>query len=458
MGGNLLDFATPEYRHTLENVMRVGCNGGGRTELLLQRPDGRKIPILLTISPLPQETGASLCVAIVTDLSHQKAYEELQQTERTLRETDRRKDDFLAMLSHELRNPLAPIRNAVQILKSAALPPHEQQHVTEMMDRQVDHLVRLVDDLLEVSRIGRGIIELRKEWADLGAIVRSAVEASQPMIHAAGHTLRVNMPVEPVFLVADSVRLSQVIGNLLNNAAKFTDVGGRIWLDVSREETEVLITVRDTGRGISPEMLPEIFGMFVQVEDAQPVRRSGLGIGLTLVRRLVEMHGGRIEARSPGPGRGSEFTVHLPIGKLDAEGVAQPKPKQVRFMPGDSPRPFRVLVVDDHEDATASLGILLRLMGHDVRVANDGASAIEAACAFRPEVVLLDIGMPVMDGYEVARRLRREPSCDGTRLIALTGYGRDEDRQRSRDAGFDDHLVKPVDLESLRRLLNGTRT
>jgi two-component system CheB/CheR fusion protein len=205
-------------------------------------------------------------------------------------------------------------------------------------------------------------------------------------------------------------------------------------------------------------MLPEIFGMFVQVEDAQPVRRSGLGIGLTLVRRLVEMHGGRIEARSPGPGRGSEFTVHLPIGKLDAEGVAQPKPKQVRFMPGDSPRPFRVLVVDDHEDATASLGILLRLMGHDVRVANDGASAIEAACAFRPEVVLLDIGMPVMDGYEVARRLRREPSCDGARLIALTGYGRDEDRQRSRSAGFDDHLVKPVDLESLRRLLNGTRT
>lgn len=369
--------------------------------------------------------------------------------EEALKDADRRKDEFLAMLAHELRNPLAPIRNSLHIMRLTAQQSPAAERVAEMMERQVNHMVRLVDDLLEVSRISRGKIELRKAPVEVAAVVRSAVETSRPLIEAGGHQLAVAIPPEPLVLEGDLVRLTQVVANLLNNAAKYSEPGGQIWLAVRREGGGVAISVRDAGRGIPPNMLPRVFDPFVQVDRDPSRAQGGLGIGLTLVKSLVEMHGGSVEAYSKGPGHGSEFVVRLPLG---AASFISPVPGNSAGPPAVL-APRRVLVVDDNQDAAESLGMLLKLLGADVRVAYSGPDALEAIVTYKPAVVLLDIGMPGMDGHEVARRIRQQPECQDVTLIALTGWGQEDDRRRSQSAGFDYHLIKPADVSALQTLL-----
>jgi signal transduction histidine kinase/DNA-binding response OmpR family regulator len=374
---------------------------------------------------------------------------------RNIQETDRRKDEFLAMLAHELRNPLAPIRNAVQVIRVLGPADAQLGSARDLIERQVRHMTRLVDDLLDVSRITRGKIQLRFERVDVALAVANAVETSRPLIEARRHELTLSLPAEPLHVRADPARLAQVLSNLLNNAAKYTEEAGRIWLTVAREGTEAVFRVRDNGSGIAPQMLPHVFDLFTQADQSLDRAQGGLGIGLTLVRRLVEMQHGSVAAFSNGSGEGSEFVVRLPA--LPGE------PRQESANHHTAPTPAsdnacRVLVVDDHVDAAASLAMLLRLYGHEVRTAADGLTALEEARSFRPEVVLLDIGLPGMDGYEVARRLRKESQGDHMLLAALTGYGQDKDRYRSREAGFDHHLVKPVDPEALHRLLASCRT
>jgi signal transduction histidine kinase/DNA-binding response OmpR family regulator len=368
---------------------------------------------------------------------------------RDIREADRRKNEFLAMLAHELRNPLAPIRNAAQVLRLLGLENPTLDWARDVLDRQVGQMVRIVDDLLDVSRITRGKIQLRTEPVDVAAVVARAVETSRPLIDARRHGLSVALPPEPLRAEADPARLAQVLANLLNNAAKYTEEGGQIWLDVAREAGEVVFRVRDTGIGIPREMLASVFELFTQADRSLDRSQGGLGIGLTLVKSLVEMHGGSVRASSEGPGKGSEFVVRLPALPADPP---PPSANGSREVAGAGAR-RRVLVVDDNVDGADSLAILLRAARHEVAVSHDGAAALREAEAFRPEVVLLDIGLPGMSGYEVARRLRQLPGLEGVLLVALTGYGQDEDRQRSRDAGIDHHLVKPADPQALQQLL-----
>ncbi len=369
----------------------------------------------------------------------------LRATEQWRQEADRRKDEFLATLSHELRNPLAPIRNAVQILRMKRVP-QARERALEIVDRQVSHLVRLVDDLLEVSRITRGKLELRREPIALERAVLSAIETSRPLIEAAGHELTVRLAGEPLTVEADLVRLSQVISNLLNNAAKYTEAGGRIELTTARQGGEAVVRVRDSGIGIPADKLRGVFEMFTQLDGSKRQSQGGLGIGLALVRSLVQMHGGEVEAESGGPGRGSVFTVRLPLLGADHEANREPELARCAALPAT-----RILVVDDNRDAADSLGILLEFLGSEVRVVHDGPAALREIEAFRPAVVLLDIGMPGMDGHEVARKVRERSAA--ITLIAVTGWGQEEDHRRSQEAGFDHHLVKPVDLDALRSLL-----
>ncbi len=372
----------------------------------------------------------------------------------TLKEASHRKDEFLAMLAHELRNPLAPIRNAVQIFRAKSPPSPELQWATELIDRQVSQMTRLVDDLLDVSRITRGKIELRKESVDIATVVNNAIDISRPLIEKWGHRFTVAIPPHPILLEADSTRLTQVVSNLLNNAAKYTAPGGRIELAVERDGDHVLIRVKDNGIGISPEMLPRVFEIFMQVDRAIERAEGGLGIGLTLVKRLVEMHGGTVEARSAGAGQGSEFAVRLPI----SQGIQNAETQKLGGKQEVPPPPARrILVVDDNRDAADSLGMLLRLTGNEVHTAHDGLEAVGAVATFQPDVVLLDIGLPKLNGYEVARRLRQEEGGANRLLIAMTGWGQDEDRNRSREAGFDHHLTKPVEFKALQKLLSSHR-
>jgi CheY-like chemotaxis protein/two-component sensor histidine kinase len=371
--------------------------------------------------------------------------------EEALREADRRKDEFLATLAHELRNPLAPIRNSLHILRLAGQDGAAAQRVHEMMERQVSHMVRLVDDLLELSRISRGTSELQNEQITLSTIFGHALETSKPLIEAAGHSFEVHLPEAELVVNGDLIRLSQVFANLLNNAAKYTNAGGQITVTASRESREAVVSVRDTGIGIPPDMLARVFDMFSQVDNSLRRRQDGLGIGLSLVRKLVLMHGGSVEARSPGEGLGSEFIVRLPLVERDAtESQGAPAPDS-----GASPTcaMHRILAVDDNKDSADSLGMMLRFLGADVQVAYDGPAALAAIRSYRPSVVLLDLGMPGMDGYEAARQIRADERNKDLMLIALTGWGQDEDRRGSEQAGFDHHLVKPVDLGALQTLL-----
>ncbi len=367
-----------------------------------------------------------------------------------VRHADRRKDEFLAMLAHELRNPLAPVRNAVELLRLAAHDPRQVQAARETLERQVQQLVRLVDDLLDVSRIMRGKIELRKERVQLADIIERAVETSRPLIEQRGHEFEITLPSSTVWLEADSIRLAQVVSNLLNNAAKFTENGGRIALTARRQEGEILISAKDNGIGIPHEFLNQIFDLFVQADHAANRAQGGLGIGLTLVRNLVELHGGQVTAASSGLGNGTEFLIRLPVLESPTAKSEQ-SPVSPNFKQGDTES--RILVVDDNVDSATTLAMLLRLSGHDVDVAHRGEAAIEAALLSPPEIAFLDIGMPGMDGYELARRLRQQPSLDGTTLVALTGWGKPEDRELSEAAGFDFHLVKPVGLHELDQII-----
>jgi signal transduction histidine kinase len=374
----------------------------------------------------------------------------LKQAEAELRVASKAKDEFLAMLAHELRNPLAPIRNAVHILRLRGAGGPDLQAPRDLIERQVLHLTRLVDDLLDVSRISRGQLELRKAEVDLAAVVNQAVETVRPLLEARRHTLTVALAPGSLRVRADATRLAQVVANLLTNAAKYTDPGGQVWLTVERQDGEAVLRVEDTGRGIPAAMLTKVFDLFTQVDASLDRAEGGLGIGLTLVRSLVEMHGGTVEARSDGAGHGSQFVVRLPVL---VEGPAAPAAGAADGPAGPPAHCRRVLVVDDNRDSADSLALLLQMMGHEVRSAYDGPAALQAAQAWRPEVVFLDIGLPGMNGYEVARRLRQERPAEGLLLVALTGFGQEEDRQRSRAAGLDFHFVKPVDPNALRDLL-----
>jgi signal transduction histidine kinase len=363
-------------------------------------------------------------------------------------QADRRKDEFLATLAHELRNPLAPIRNSVSLLRlSGAAGPAGQ--IWEMMDRQVNHMVRLVDDLMEVSRITRGKIELRKSVVDLAEVIAAAVETSRPLIESARHELSVEMPPQPLLVEGDAMRLAQVFSNLLNNAVRYTDPGGRIGIAAKGDDCSAMVIVSDTGIGIAAEALPRVFDMFVQANARDSRAQSGLGIGLTLVRSLVEMHGGGVAARSAGVGRGSEFVVRLPLARTDAPRAPAAAGATGRRIPGLP----RVMVVDDNRDAADSLAAVLKILGAEVRVINDGRAALDELGAFRPAVVFLDLGMPGMDGYETARHMRAREDTHSTLIIALTGWGQESDRRQTQAAGFNQHLVKPADITALRAVL-----
>jgi PAS domain S-box-containing protein len=364
-----------------------------------------------------------------------------------LRDTDRRKDEFLATLAHELRNPLAPIRNALQIMALAEDDAANEQ-ARSMMERQLVQMVRLIDDLLDVSRITIGKLQLRKERVDIASVLSNAVETARPLIDACGHTLHVSLSPSPVYLDADPLRLAQVFSNLLNNAAKYMDRGGRIDVEAEEKDGELRVTVRDTGRGIPAEALPRVFEMFAQVDRSLEHSHGGLGIGLTLARRLVELHGGRVEAHSEGVGRGTEMSVYLAAAPAPVRtaGAARRKLRTHAFQ-------FRILVADDNIDAADSLALMLRMMGNEVRTVHDGAQAVDEAEAFRPDLALLDIGMPRISGYDVARRIRAERWGARMVLVALTGWGQDEDKRLAREAGFDHHFTKPVSPANLEKLL-----
>jgi signal transduction histidine kinase/CheY-like chemotaxis protein len=375
----------------------------------------------------------------------------LQERERTaaqLRDADRRKDEFLATLAHELRNPLSPISNALEILRLSGNADPGAQPVLEMMERQVNHLVRLVDDLLDVSRVTLGKMVLRRAPIAIGDVLESAIESSRPLIASRRHRLTTTIPDEPLVVDGDAVRLAQVFANLLNNAAKYTNEQGEIAVTVRREGKDVVVAVRDNGLGIPGEMLGRVFEIFAQVDGLQGRAGGGLGIGLTLVRSLVAMHGGSVAVVSEGRGKGSEFVVRLPLSV-----ASEPRSIAPRYAPAGGAATHRVLVVDDNVDAAESLGMVLDLLGAEVRVVNSGPDALAMMASYGPTVVVLDIGMPAMDGYEVARRIRSDRRYDDVTLIAMTGWGQDEDRRRTRAEGFDHHLIKPPDIVALQTVL-----
>jgi PAS domain S-box-containing protein len=438
-----------EHDGYISNYLRTSqakIIGIGR-EVVGRRKDGSTFPMELAVSAF--RLGPRRCfTGIVRDITERKLLEhELRQRLDDLAEADRQKNEFLAMLAHELRNPLAPICNALHLMKMPGADSQMVDEARDMMERQTHQLVRLVDDLLDVSRIIRGNIELRKEPIDLAAAVTRAVETAHPVIDAHGHQLNISLPEQPVFVEADLIRLSQIIANLLTNAAKYTDVAGRIWLTVEREDEHGVVRVRDSGIGIAPAFLPRIFDVFVQGDRSLARSQGGLGIGLTLVKRLVEMHGGTVAASSAGLGEGSEFAIRLPaLSEAQARRVHERSRVQSRVT--DALR-RRVLVVDDNVDAAKSIAMILKLSGYDVHCVHDGPSALAAAQSYRPDVVVLDIGLPGMSGYEVAQHLRATPEFKRVPLVAVTGYGQDEDRRRSKEVGFDHHLTKPVDPNAL---------
>ena len=375
---------------------------------------------------------------------------ERKKAEEALREADRLKDEFVAMLAHELHNPLAPLSAALQLFEVDMNTPEQNRELRIMMSRQVEQLVRLIDDLLDVSRISRGKLNLRRESFDVTDVIDTALDVSKPVIEAGKHRLEVELPDQPLFLDADKVRISQIISNLLINAAKYTPPGGRIELNIRREASQAAIAVRDNGVGIPPEMLTKVFELFTQVDSSHTRTHGGLGIGLTLVRTLVEMHGGTIVARSQGEGFGSEFMVHLPL----ARRVNLPQPMETPLPASSKPVPaYRILIVDDNESAGYLLGRLLQKLGQHVHTVSSASAALEVVASLKPDILISDIAMPGMSGYELASEIRTRAEAPQPTLIALTGYGRESDRQQAHDAGFDHHLTKPVDLQALEKLL-----
>jgi PAS domain S-box-containing protein len=450
IGAAMAGFILAPDRPLFEDLFRRGRGPGSQGELRVDAAGSPPIPAYLALSPLPPGNSAGICL-VVSDLTEQKKHQDLL-------EVNRRKDEFLAMLAHELRNPLAPIRNALYLMKRGAVDESSAVEVRSMMERQVEHLARLIDDLMDVSRISTGKVELRVEEVDLSSVIARAIDVCRPLIEQRGHRLMVEPPAAPIRLRADPTRLEQVLENLLTNAAKYSDPGGRIDLSAGLEGTTAVVRLRDTGIGIAAEKLPHIFDLFVQAERRLDRSQGGLGIGLSLVKSLVEMHGGRVSAASEGLGRGSEFVVHLPA--LPRTFANVPKaPIGVPSPPSPELPSRRILVVDDNEDSARSMGLLLkRMWGQVVEVAHDGEEALEKVAAFGPDLILLDLGLPGLSGYDVAERLQGRPEAEGVMLVAMTGWGNEEDVRRSRESGFTHHLVKPVDLDVLRDLILASPT
>ncbi|HJQ96959.1 MAG TPA: PAS domain S-box protein [Candidatus Polarisedimenticolaceae bacterium] len=442
-----LIIPTDRLQEEQEIVRRIGA--GERVEhfeTVRIRRDGSTVDVSLTISPIRDEEGRVIGASkIARDISDRKQDEQrIYALLAELREADRLKDEFLAMLGHELRNPMAPISNMLEILKRAQGDEALVQQARSTMERQLGQLARLVDDLVDVSRITRGKLELRKERVEIASAVHHAVESCQPIAERSHVHLDVSLPVETIYVNADPIRLVQAIGNLLNNACKFSPEGGHVSLSVEREDGEVKIAVKDQGIGIPKEKLDRVFDMFVQLDRALERTGAGLGIGLTLVKRIVRMLDGTVTARSEGRGRGSEFIVRLPVvleRRAQRRSVVTPEPPVVAV--------HRILVVDDNVDAASSLATLLRISGNETHVAHDGVAAIEVAERLRPDVILLDIGLPRLNGYDACRRMRERPWGSDVVIVAMTGWGQESDRRKSRDAGFDHHMVKPVDYGAL---------
>ena len=461
-GEAALDKAREEnFDLVLSDVMMPRLDGEDLLKALRADDRTRSIPVILLSARAGEESRVQGLAAGADDylVKPFSARELLARVESNLklaklrRDEDRRKDEFLATLAHELRNPLAPLQNGLQLLRLAGNDSATLENARSMMDRQLQQMKRLVDDLLDVSRISRNKLELRMEVTELAGIVASAIETSRPLLHAAGQELTVSLPETPVFVNADPVRISQVLSNLLNNAAKYSERGGQIQLAAKLDSDDVVVSICDSGIGIPPEELPNIFDIFVQVDRSLERSQGGLGVGLTLVQQLVRMHNGSVEARSGGLGKGSEFIVRLPVAhRKEVESLVTPKTAdQVR-----SHGRLRVLVVDDNHDSAESLSMMIELLGHHVASAHDGLEAIELTKTFTPDVVFLDLGMPRLNGYDAARLIRQQPECADLKLVALTGWGQEEDRRRSHQAGFDEHLVKPIDFEALEKLLSST--
>jgi signal transduction histidine kinase/CheY-like chemotaxis protein len=483
LGRRLDEFVAPQDAGRLRALLDASPRGTADDRVVFCADDGTALPLHLWASRLDRPEAPMICL-VGTDLTRLEAeralVEQLEEQQRALsasraealdsmaqalaarakaaqsaqelRETDRRKDDFLATLAHELRNPLAPIRNALETLRLSDGGGPDAIEALAIAERQFAHLVRLLDDLLDLSRITRDKIDLRPEPVELSAIIESAVETVRPLVDTARQRLTVSLPPGPLWLEADAMRLAQVFGNLLNNATKYTGAGGEIRLEVEQQDRDVMVSVRDTGIGIPAALLPHVFELFRQGDPDQVQGHGGLGIGLSLAKRLTELHGGRVEVHSEGPGRGSKLCVLLP---LMAEQPARPaRHGNIVFHAlSDLPPACRILVVDDNRDAASSLASLLERKGGEVRIAFDGPSALEILAEQRPDLVILDIGMPGMDGHEVARRIRAHPEFSRTSLIAMSGLGQKSDRQRSLEAGFDHHLVKPVPFDVLDSLL-----
>jgi len=412
-------------------------------EIEIVRADGRLVYVQNDVEPLYDTHGQIYaCVSVCVDLTERKLAED------ALREADRRKDEFLATLSHELRNPLAPIRTALEVMRIARDDAELVEKSRATMERQLTHLVRITDDLLDVSRITQNKVGLRRERIDLRAAVHSAIEATRSLLESRGHAVALDLPPLPLWVDADFTRLAQVFSNLLNNAAKYTDPGGRVSVAAAVTDTRAVVTVTDTGIGIPADMLPRVFDMFTQLQEHRDRTHGGLGIGLTLAKRLIELHGGKIEVRSEGAACGTCVTVSLPMATPAAAGRSHGARDSAL-----AGAPCRILVAEDNQDAAEMMRLMLQFKGHDVRVAADGVQAVDTAATFGPHIAFLDIGMPRMDGYEAARRIR---ALLGRRvvLVALTGWGQDEDKHRSREAGFDHHLTKPPEPEVLEQLID----
>lgn len=428
-----LDIFSPEHRNVLP-----GRNGLSQERMLLTK-HGRLIPAEISARVF-EHRGQRMVLSVIRNIAQRKMAEE------SLKNADRRKDEFLAILAHELRNPLAPMRNSLEIMKRAQGNLHLIERARATIDRQLSQMVRLVDDLLDVSRFSRGHIELRKERFDLASIVQEVIEAIRPLIDNHYMVLSVHLPSKPSLVEADRIRLAQVFSNLLSNAVKYGKHGGHIDLRVEHRDGMVELTVKDDGIGIPASMLSSVFDLFVQADQSIERSKGGLGIGLTLVKWLVELHGGTVSVQSE-PGVGSQFTVRLPLA------LSLVPKQESRTESSAKQQSRRILVADDNLDAAASLAVLLKMMGHDAQTANNGIEAVEIAQSFRPHLMLLDIGMPKLNGYDACRQIRANEWSKGTLLVALTGWGQESDRAKAKDAGFDDHIVKPVDVAKLDKLL-----
>jgi signal transduction histidine kinase len=459
----------------LIDVQMPGLNGFELAELMRGNERTRRIPIIFVTAGNADsqrrfrgyEAGAVDFIhkPIESDILRSKAdvffelyrqrqqiaiqRDELKARSDALEEADRRKDEFLATLAHELRNPLAPLRHGLDILRRSP-DSADAVEIREMMDRQLIHLLRLIDDLLDVSRVSQGKIELRKERILAADVVRSALESSRPLIDSAGHSLTLDVPVEPIWLEADLTRLAQVVGNLLNNAAKYTPDGGHIGLSLRTDENDAVIAVSDNGLGIPADMQSEVFQLFAQVENQTDRAKGGLGIGLALVKQLVAMHDGSVSAESAGAGQGSVFTVRIPLAV--SKVATQPPTDQLTPQPV-SVQPLKVLIIDDNVEVAQIVGWMLEEIGHEYHLIHDGRQALQAAREFRPDAILLDIGLPVMDGYAVCRAFRQDDLFKDTLIIAQTGWGQQRDKMLASEAGFDHHLVKPVAYDDLERIL-----